>query len=210
MLRFYPFDEIGWIERSGLLSKKHVITVIVLSPIGLLGCAQDDPHLAYQDAVGRVLERSVLPQDPVQQDPVQQDLVQQDPERLRYPSQRQLMVDIPASRIDWVQFAQLHSCDLGALIGARNSARGRVRQASVALAYEVEWLRLAETCSGFDWLDAAIAEKRAHLPVHVWNSTFAGPEMAQAMSLAGGAIGNHVCGIQTNQGAAIVILVHFV
>ncbi len=150
-----------------------VLAVAVLVAMGLGGCAADELEAGdhYLSSLGDALDRPISWQA----------------ENLPpFPRPRSLALTMPRTTIDVVEFAQLHSCDLGGLIGARNSALGRVQQASTALAYEVAWLRVAATCEGFDWLPAAVAEKRQRLPTHVWNATFAGPELAQAMGLAAG------------------------
>ncbi len=136
------------------------------------GCADHDLHDAYADAVADALER-----------PVSRPVVQ----RIQYPAGRDLRLSVPEEKIDWLQFAQLHSCDLGDLVGRRNSGLGRLATASQRLLYELEFVSRLSGCDedAADWLVDLTETKRAALPIYWWNALFAGPEFQQAMSMDG-------------------------
>ena len=105
--------------------------------IGLLGgaCSQSEPTGKadeYVQSVARALDRSIL-------------ITQADP-RSSFPTQRDLRIPLAALKIDVVEFAQLHSCDMGGLVGRRNSPTGRLQGDSQRLMYELEWLDRVRSC----------------------------------------------------------------
>lgn len=98
-----------------------------------------------------------------------------------WPSRRALMLPVTPHSVDGLEFLQAHGCDLGALIGYRNSPLGRTQRASQRLAYEVEWLRVAAACRAAPpWVAALMAEKRDDLPRLYWNATLGGDEFRVA------------------------------
>lgn len=103
-----------------------------------------------------------------------------------YPPRRALVLKIPRRTIGVVQFIEVHGCDMGALVGFRNSPLGRVQAASQRLGYETALLSAAERCvpEGEDWLAELAADKRAALPALFWNATFAAREMRIALGSA--------------------------
>ena len=103
-----------------------------------------------------------------------------------YPARRQLVLEIPRRTIDIFEFFELHDCDLGALVGFRNSPLGRLQQASQRLGYEAAWLAAAERCGAdaAEWLTEMGAGKRERLPALFWNATFAADEMRTALGAA--------------------------
>jgi len=108
-----------------------------------------------------------------------------------YPARRALTLALPARRIDWLDFLTLHRCDLGALVGFRNSPLGRLQQPSQRLGYELALLDRAEACelpaaaADGQGLAELLAEKRSARPVYYWNATFAGPEWREPLTAAG-------------------------
>lgn len=139
--------------------------------VSLLGaCADQDDHPAdvYAQRVAAVLDRPV--QTEVDALPV-------------YPSRRALKITLERIDINVLDFARLHTCDMGGLVGARNSSLGRLQQASQRFVYELAWLDAAQTCinEGQDWLQPIYSEKQARLPAVLWNATFATDELATAM-----------------------------
>jgi len=108
-----------------------------------------------------------------------------------YPERRALSLTLPARRIDWLDFLALHRCDLGGLVGFRNSPLGRLQQPSQRLGYELALLEGAEACAlpespaDEQSLEALLAEKRSARPALYWNATFAGPEWREPLTAAG-------------------------
>ncbi|MFU8816683.1 MAG: DUF3080 family protein [Pseudomonadales bacterium] len=118
-----------------------------------------------------------------------------EPEPLpRYPERRALAVDIPQHSIDVANFIELHGCDMGELVGFRNSPLGRLQAPSQRLGYEAAWLAAVAGCAadadadaGADadgWLGELRDDKRAALPALFWNATFAAEEMRAALGFA--------------------------
>jgi hypothetical protein len=114
-----------------------------------------------------------------------------------YPEHRALTLDIPRRTIDAVEFFELHGCDMGALVGFRNSPLGRVQTASQRLGYEAAWLAAAERCGGHaaDWLAELGADKRRWLPSLFWNATFAADEMRIALGVGGAPAGGDLADV---------------
>jgi hypothetical protein len=131
------------------------------------GCAADAPDADLQDyrqRVARVLAADIVPVP--------------EPAGPAYPLRRALRVEIPRSEIDLGEFFDLHGCDMGALVGFRNSPLGRTQGASQRLGYEAAWLAAARRCAAAPtWVEARSAAKQAQLPALFWNALFAGDEM---------------------------------
>ncbi|MEZ5558145.1 MAG: DUF3080 family protein [Pseudomonadales bacterium] len=155
-------------------SGRALIALAVL--VALCGCepSTDPREAAYADYLTR-LNRS-LDGDIVE--PRRDDLPP-------YPPHRDLVVPIERGSIDFPEFFELHDCDLGDLVGFRNSPLGRMQVASQRLGYEAAWIRAAGRCPERPgWIDALVDVKRAQLPDLFWNATFAAPEMQELMGAA--------------------------
>ena len=113
-------------------------------------------------------------------------------EPLQYPARRNLLRPIPPLNISVAEFARLHACDMGGLVGARNGSLARLAFDSQRLLYELSWLQAARACieQGQDWLAPLLEQKTASLPDLLWNATFASAEMSQAMGQSAAAV-NH-------------------
>jgi hypothetical protein len=99
-----------------------------------------------------------------------------------YPPHRALALEIPRSTIDVFELFELHGCDMGALVGFRNSPLGRLQTASQRLGYEAAWLEASERCADAgDWLEELRTGKHERLPALFWNATFAADEMRVAL-----------------------------
>jgi hypothetical protein len=96
-----------------------------------------------------------------------------------WPLRRELLIEIPRSEIDAGEFIDLHGCDMGALVGFRNSPLGRTQAASQRLGYEAAWLAAVRRCgpSTPDWLGVLADQKQAQLSARFWNAVFAGDEL---------------------------------
>lgn len=103
-----------------------------------------------------------------------------------FPSQRELNLSIERQVIDVAEFARLHACDLGDLVGTRNSPLGRVAGPVALLMQDQRWLRLGPGCvgQGQDWLADVLAAKKRSLPQRFWNAVLAGDEFNRVMSTA--------------------------
>lgn len=161
---------------------------IVVSGLILLlasGCEPSDPARAllddYRTRMGRVLE--------VDPGPLPQ------PELPAWPRARDRTLEVPAQRINLVEFLRLHRCDLGELVGGRSSPLGRVMEPSQRLRYEIRFLRRADAClerleSDPDAeeqaasLAAILATKRAGLGPVIWNATLGDAALAASHALS--------------------------
>jgi hypothetical protein len=139
------------------------------------GCEPTTPEATLEEylvRVGRVVEATVAVAPP--------------PALARYPERRALALEIPQRTIDVVTFFELHGCDMGGLVGYRNSPLGRIQSDSQRLGYEAAWLAAAEACgaSAEAWVTELGTDKRLALPALFWNATFAADEMRVALGLA--------------------------
>ena len=105
------------------------------------------------------------------------------PPLVRYPTRRALTLAVVDERINLLEFADLHRCDLGALVGERNSPQNRLAGAAQRFEYEREFLRRAQGCES-EAVQAVLEQKRTALNLHAWNAIFAGHEMQLAMGFA--------------------------
>lgn len=161
-------------------------TLTVILAAALSGCQPNDEQALLDDyltRLARITEGSVRLAEP---------------ETLpAYPPRRSLELDVPRRTIDVAEFIDLHRCDMGALVGLRNSPLGRVQGASQRLGYEAAWLAAAEVCGddAAEWLAALGAVKREGLPANFWNATFAASEMRTALGGAAAPAGGDLADI---------------
>jgi hypothetical protein len=139
------------------------------------GCGPVTPEAVLEEyvvRVGRVVEATAPVAPP--------------PALARYPERRVLAVAIPERTVGLMSFFELHGCDMGGLVGYRNSPLGRIQSDSQRLGYEAAWLAAAEACDGGAeaWLTELVADKRLAFPALFWNATFAAGEMRVALGLA--------------------------
>lgn len=109
-----------------------------------------------------------------------------EPSLQSFPTQRELSLAIERQVIDVTEFARLHACDLGDLVGERNSPLGRVAGPVALLVQDQRWLRLGPGCvaQGQDWLTDVLSAKERSLPQRFWNAVLAGDEFGRVMSTA--------------------------
>jgi hypothetical protein len=178
----------GWTDRGRLAA-------LVL--VALLGaCSNGAPDAVLDDYLTRVArvvdEPAALP--PAELQPA-------------YPQPRALAVPIPRRTIDVAEFIQLHGCDMGALVAARNSPLGRLQTPSQRLGYEAAWLAALDRCRGAaEWTQALAADKRALLPALFWNATFAAAEMRVALGAASASGGDDLADLLHSLGDAFAAL----
>lgn len=169
---------------SGLVSRLLVGAGIAWM---LSGCSQPESELAdYRLRVLSLLRVEAVPTPTF------------DP--MRPPLRRALMLPIPESRVGWSEFFELQSCELGALVGYRNSPLGRTAPASERLAYEVAFLEAATACAQAAGATSAedeslratlapvLSAKRRGLKSVAWNAALAGPEMSHRLSSSSGGL----------------------
>ncbi|MEM1232269.1 MAG: DUF3080 family protein, partial [Pseudomonadota bacterium] len=151
------------VKRPGLL--------LLLMLLGSCGSASD-PASEYVRRIARVLEQPIPT------------LRVDNPVPL--PAIRELRQPFAGAKVDWVEFAQLHRCDIGDLLGYRNSSLGRVMSASERYRYERRWVTVAARCQA--GLGEADVDTRALLErlraakardseTAFWNLVFAGTAM---------------------------------
>ncbi|MEM6710019.1 MAG: DUF3080 family protein [Pseudomonadota bacterium] len=102
--------------------------------------------------------------------------------QLRLPRLRELTLPITQRRINWVEFAELHQCDLGDLAGYRNSGLGRMQTPIERLRQDQALLVAGRRClqtipSAPDWLPELLEEKRRDLTRLSFNAVLAAEEM---------------------------------
>ncbi|MDZ7825614.1 MAG: DUF3080 family protein [Gammaproteobacteria bacterium] len=146
------------------------------------GCEPADPARAllddYRTRMGRVLEVDPGPLPEVELAP--------------WPRARDRTLEVPAQRINLIEFLRLHRCDLGELVGARSSPLGRVMQPSQGLRYEIRFLRRADAClerlgaqpdaqEEATRLAGLVAAKRTALGAVIWNATLGTTHWRTAM-----------------------------
>lgn len=153
-----------------------VLGSILVLILGGCGSGQDDAAGRYADYLERLENQlGTLPAG-------------DEAALLSFPRQRELTLQIERQVIDVADFARVHSCDLGDLVGERNSALGRVAGPVALLMQDQRWLRLGPACvgQGQDWLEEILAAKEQSLPQRFWNAVVAGDEFNQLMSAARG------------------------
>lgn len=109
------------------------------------------------------------------------------------PRPRERRVDIPdGPTLNVRDLFDVHGCGLGAVVGRRNNALGRVMTFSQRALYTLRFMAVAEGCLPAlepplrATLEAALDHKRRHLPADVFNAVWAGREVAILLSVADG------------------------
>jgi hypothetical protein len=103
------------------------------------------------------------------------------------------LLDIPASKLNLLDFLALSDCALQVNIGRRNSSLGRNAAPSQILLLDLEFLALAPACvqtlkqeaetNLVEALTATIVTKTRYLPHRIFNAVLAGPEYGQFWQL---------------------------
>ena len=103
------------------------------------------------------------------------------------PRARQVVLPIEAQQIDWLELLTLNQCELGPLIGYRNSILGRVQSASERWLYERELLQRLRACEpkaeDRELFEGLAAVKAQQLPRLRYNAILAGPEWRALVSM---------------------------
>ncbi len=109
----------------------------------------------------------------------------------RLPPHPQRSVELPRRTVDIAGFLAIQGCALSERVGHRNSVLGRVMLDSQRWVYEAGFIKDAEACLPLldaplrGELEAVVAEKRAELPVVVWNAIWGGAEVPHVLALSG-------------------------
>ena len=108
---------------------------------------------------------------------------------VRRPQRRDLTLELSDQRIGILEFIRLYNCQLGQVIGERNSVLGRVAPASQRVFIELDFLRFAPACVSLlrsrenhelaDKLENAHAVKRKELPRLLWQATLGSDEFSK-------------------------------
>lgn len=158
-----------------------LLRALLLSALALpllAGCAPADPGTALlEDYRGRVLR--TLTGSPGA-----------DPEiRIApWPRTRERRLEVPAQRVDLIEFLRLQDCGLGTLVGGRASSLGRVMRPPERLRYEYAFLEEGARClAGLDaeadaelhaFLREVLELKRESLAAVIWNATLGSDTLA--------------------------------
>lgn len=93
-----------------------------------------------------------------------------------FPKRGERRIELSPMRIDAADFVRFHRCDMGGLIGERNSTQVRLGDALERLGYELRWLKQAERCAADaeqrQWLAPYIDAKRERLAAVIYNAMF--------------------------------------
>ncbi|KAA1173707.1 DUF3080 domain-containing protein [Marinobacter salinexigens] len=110
-----------------------------------------------------------------------------------FPRRRDRALPMPELDMGMLDFLSLYGCELQVVVGEKNSVLGRVMQPLNRLRYELRFIRAANDCLPETedeelvvLLERAIKEKRASLPVAVWNATLGGEEVESLFTLSKG------------------------
>ncbi|MCR9260638.1 MAG: DUF3080 domain-containing protein [Pseudomonadaceae bacterium] len=163
-----------------LIRTNRTVVLLIALVYGLAACGgPDSSGEQYLQRISQALDRPVIT-TPV--------------ELIPYPSRRSLQRSVPALNISVAQFARLHACDMGGLLGARNGSLARLAQDSQRLLYELSWLQAAQLCivQGQEWLQPLVEQKTSSLPDALWNATFASAELGTAMGQSAASAGHSV------------------
>jgi hypothetical protein len=155
---------------------RHLLRTAALALLLMVGgCQPDTPDETFRDYLTRVSRVVGTDAQPASAAALP-----------RYPERRALTLPIPERTIDVLTFFELHGCDMGGLVGYRNSPLGRLQSPSQRLGYEAAWLAAADACgAGAEaWMVGLGTDKRLALPALFWNATFAADEMRVALGLA--------------------------
>ncbi|EAR10380.1 DUF3080 family protein [Reinekea blandensis] len=109
-----------------------------------------------------------------------------------FPPRRDLLIDIPDSRINLIEAWELNHCQVFSLIGERNSILGKLSEADVRFDYERRLLNALPDCIEDDatsddtreLLTTVLITKRRQLKDALWNATFAQADFAHLFSLS--------------------------
>ncbi|MEY3042257.1 MAG: hypothetical protein RLZZ174_1339 [Pseudomonadota bacterium] len=146
---------------------------VLLALALLVGCSAEAPPKAYVTRLADALELDAPSPPPLR----------------AWPRRRLREATLPAEKTDLLHFLSLQACGLGAVLGERNGALGRVMQAPERLRYEVRFAAGAKAClRGLEGaeqaeLAALLARKRAGAPRVLWNATLGSDEWAALYAL---------------------------
>jgi hypothetical protein len=109
----------------------------------------------------------------------------------RFPPKRERQQALSQFDIGFLEFLSLQQCDVGAVVGKRNSILGKVMPDSQRFLYELEIIRTIESCEVKDEklaesLHHVAQQKRLELPIAFANAIFNGKESDAFFSLSNG------------------------
>lgn len=107
------------------------------------------------------------------------------------PALRDRQQDLSTFDISLLDFLSLQQCDIGIVVGRKNSILGRVMPSSQRFLYELDIIRAIESCKINDdvlaiELQRVAQKKRIELPIAFGNAIFNGEESKELFSLSNG------------------------
>lgn len=94
-----------------------------------------------------------------------------------FPAASSLRIERATRKINWLEYLEVNRCDLGALVGARNSGLGRTQTPSQRWLYESQLVAGLLACEGATpKLRSVATQRRGELGIAAFNVLFAGPE----------------------------------
>lgn len=95
----------------------------------------------------------------------------------RFPATSSLVIKRPSSKINLLEFLEVNRCNLGSLVGARNSGLGRVHTASQRWLYDTQLVAGLLACEeSTPALQALATSRQAELGIAAFNALFTGAE----------------------------------
>lgn len=106
-----------------------------------------------------------------------------------YPPRKARLFAIPSISVSLLEFLKMQSCEVGSVVGERNSSLGKLYSASQRLSYELRLVAGLKDCQPKSprlkkKLAGILEAKRRHLPRVRWNAGLGSKEMADYFSVA--------------------------
>ena len=142
----------------GLLLALHVLFAAACS-------SDESPGTLYLDRLAGVLEQDVPPS------------LSALAESRQFSPAPQVQIERPAKKLGVLELIDVHHCQLGPLVAARNGALGRVQTPSQRLVYDQRLIAGLEACESVsEALQNVLLERKRELPVARFNALFGGKE----------------------------------
>ena len=142
---------------------------VVVAFVGVGGCSSaDDPGELYLKRLASALGQSA--------NSYLENFSNEPPLEL-FPTGDALFISRAESKLSIFNLLEVHRCELGSLVGARNSGLGRVHTPSQRFLYDLRLFAGLSACeSAGDDLRQIETERGAELPISAFNALFAGEE----------------------------------
>ncbi len=157
--------------KPGVLSRPSVTAIfaVVLTIAGICGCSStDDPGELYLTRLASALNQTA---------DGYLDKFSNEPPLELFPQGDALFISRADSKLSVLNLLEVHRCELGPLVGARNSGLGRVHTPSQRFLYDLELFAGLKACeTAGEALRQIETERGAELPISAFNALFAGEE----------------------------------